>query len=133
MTPETALRLARQRSAKAADLRLMRGMGTRLPNATIRQLVGLTHAEVIARPEGQTLGDTWPVKRMGDVLFTSHGDAEYWTNVYLLAGDWSDEDICEKLRIYSGSGGPGRPFSHMPHVERNGHSTIVRQSGGLDI
>lgn len=100
----------------------------------IRRIVDGSFFDIPRRPPRPTLGDVWPISRCpGDGLCAVKGDAEYWRAVYLLPGKWEESDIASKLGLTEHYGGPGRSFSNCPVVCFNGISTIVYQSGGLDI
>lgn len=58
---------------------------------------------------------------------------ESWTTAMLLEGEWTEEDVALRFNFVEHYGGPGRGFSRRPYVEFNGHSTLVRQCGGLDV
>ena len=66
-------------------------------------------------------------------LFANKGDCEYWRATWLLDGNWDDEEIAYTFNIGSYYRGPGLGFANEPFIERNGHSTLINQTGGLDI
>lgn len=136
MKQETCDRLKKKRSEKAARIRQLRrdfitiNLDDR--NKTIRIIAEQEFGE-IARPTPPCLGDYLNVEVFEHGLRAFHGDYESWARVWLLDGDWDDERIMHELGVIDHYGGPGRRFSGAPFVQRNGHSTLVYQRGGLDI
>ena len=61
------------------------------------------------------------------------GTCESWQQVYLLDGLWDNDELYETFNLGYFYGGPGRTFYNHPSIERNGFSTLVHITGGLDI
>lgn len=92
----------------------------------------------MSQVQTETLSDYWPCRQVeydGKVvgLFSCRGDNECWSTRWLLDGDWDDEEIAYAFNIGSWYSGPGMSFGNEPIITRNGHSTLIYQSGGLDI
>ena len=147
-TTTEAAKMIEARNEKAAEIRSMRKLqedsGWKFKRAEFRRFIkaSLTYKGIglTPKPSPETLGDYYPfsVKKVDNgrsvAVAGFSGDAEYWKRSWLLEGEWDAEEICWELGI-SGYhyGGPGRGFINEPHIEFNGHSTLVTQTGGLDI
>lgn len=118
-----------QRKGLANCVRAMRREGK--PNKIIQRV--LETFEPPRRPRRPCLADSWPCEPFeGGLCSTISGDGESWRAVYLLPGRWSDDDIRE-LRIEGYYNGPGRGYGNEPVIKRGPFSTIIYQSGGMDV
>lgn len=121
---------AQKRREKAALIREMRAENIKRSN--IKRIAGHVHGE----PPREVLADYWPIYRCslgGIYACTSDKYGESWVRRWLLPGDVDDETISRELGIGEYYRGPGQSFGSYPDVERNGRSTLITQSCGLDI
>jgi hypothetical protein len=51
----------------------------------------------------------------------------------LLQGDTTPQDLAEQVAASEWYGGPGRAFTHRPHVRVHGSRVLVSQVSGYDI
>lgn len=75
-------------------------------------------------------------RKEGQILVAAiNGDAESWRAAVLLVDTGQDDAEAMHEAQVGGEhyGGPGRSFYGAPYVQRNGHSILITQSGGLDI
>lgn len=131
------------RDILAKNIRGMRnGCEARLTNQQVRKGINAICRSMIRNaPPRPSIGlsDYFP----GDLYSDKHGTiweasrsddhGESWSLAILLDGEWDDEDIAYTFGVREYYSGPGRQFSGRPVVQRNGHSTLVRQMGGLDV
>lgn len=135
MKPEQQQRLRAKRQAKSDWLREARSVcNRRSANAMLKRIAD-TNYGILERPQPETLGDYVSVERFEHGLRCAYYDeyGESWRKVWLLDGTLDDYDIEHITGAYEYYRGPGQAFAHRPWVQHNGHSTLVVQTGGLDI
>ena len=136
MTEDTRQTLIRIRKQKADLIRAMRREGF---NRRLIVRVSTTQYGEPQRPGKECLVGYYPLRPIIDSedkqvgLSCGRGDAESWSQVMLLNGDWDDQEIAFEFNLGYYYHGPGRRFENDPIIGRNGHSTIIYRSGGLDI
>lgn len=119
-----------KRELKAAFMRELRNAGIG------RKMVKNLATRQFGEPDKETLGDYWPIQRIHDGGLSASSfdeNGESWCHKWLLPGVWDDDEIAYVFNISGYYGGPGRSFGDNPIVERSEYSTLVTQTGGLDI
>lgn len=122
-------RMQMRRDDRAANLRYFRDM--EYPNESARGLCHIQgHGENLPRP---ALRYVWPIQKCGrGVTARTSFDAYSWQRITLLPADATEWEISLHITPM-GSGEPGKPYAHEPHIDRGPHSIRISQRGGIDV